>query len=198
VGEGAGDGYKFTVDDLERMPYVEGARYELIDGELYVSTVPPYTHQVTCGRLIAALSTWSRTGKAGEAGEAGETVGGPGLVFDRANSVIPDVVWVRRSRMAQALGADGNLHQAPDLVIEVLSPGTINTARDREIKLGLYSRRRVPEYWIVDWQRCQVEVYRRAGEALALSVTLSASGVLTSPLLPAFALPLDRLFAPLA
>jgi hypothetical protein len=41
VGEGAGDGYKFTVDDLERMPYVEGARYELIDGELYVSTVPP-------------------------------------------------------------------------------------------------------------------------------------------------------------
>ena len=174
------------------MPYVEGARYELIDGELYVSTVPPYTHQVTCGRLIAALNTWSRTETAGEA------VGGPGLVFDRANSVIPDVVWVRRSRMAQALGAEGNLHQAPDLVIEVLSPGTINTARDRELKLGLYSQRQVPEYWIVDWQGRQVEVYRRDGDALAAITTLTESGVLTSPSLPGFALPLARLFAPLS
>jgi Uma2 family endonuclease len=172
------------------MPYVEGARYELIDGELYASTVPHYTHQVTCGRLIAALGTWSRTEV------AGEVVGGPGLVFDRANSVIPDVVWVRRSRMAQALGADGNLHQAPDLVIEVLSPGTINTARDRELKLGLYSLRQVPEYWIVDWQGRQVEVYRRDGDALAAITALTESGVLTSPLLPGFALPLARLFAP--
>jgi Uma2 family endonuclease len=192
VGEGAGGGYKFTVDDLQRMPYVEGARYELIDGELYVSTAPHYTHQVTCGRLIAALGTWSRTEM------AGEVVGGPGLVFDRANSVIPDVVWVRRSRMAQALGADGNLHQAPDLVIEVISPGTINTARDRELKLGLYSQRQVPEYWIVDWQGRQVEVYRRDGDALAAITTLTESGVLTSPLLPGFTLPLARLFTPLS
>jgi Uma2 family endonuclease len=183
---------RFTVDDLEQMPYVEGARYELVDGELYVSTAPHYTHQFTCSRLITALNDWSRLATAGEA------VGGPGLVFDRANAVIPDVIWVRHSRMTHVLGADGKLHQAPDLVIEVLSPGTINTARDREIKLGLYSRRRVPEYWIVDWQERQVEVYRHAGESLALIVTLSESGALSSPLLPGFSLPLAELFAPLS
>ncbi|HEX2516672.1 MAG TPA: Uma2 family endonuclease [Chloroflexota bacterium] len=192
MGEGTGGGYKFTVDDLQRMPYVEGARYELIDGELYVSTAPHYMHQYVCSRLITALNDWSRTAVEGEA------TGGPGLVFDRANAVIPDVIWVRQSRFAQVHGGDGRLHQAPDLVIEVLSPGTINTARDRELKLGLYSLRQVPEYWIVDWQGCQVEVYRRAGDALAAITTLTESGVLTSPLLPGFALPLARLFDPLS
>ena len=188
---------RFTVDDLERMPYVEGARYELVDGELYVSTAPHVLHQVTCGRLITALNRWSDARPEGDP-SAGEAIPGPGLVFDRENAVIPDVVWVRRRRMAAVVGADGKLRQAPGLVIEVLSPGTINTARDREIKLGLYSRRQVPEYWIVDWQGRQVEVYRRDGDALALTATLAESGVLTSPLLPGFALPLARLFAPLS
>jgi Uma2 family endonuclease len=188
---------RFTVDDLELMPDVEGARYEVVDGELYVSTAPHVLHQVTCGRLIAALNGWSDTRTEGDQA-AGEAIPGPGLVFDRENAVIPDVVWVRRRRMAAVVGADGKLHQAPGLVIEILSPGTINTARDREVKLGLYSLRRVPEYWIVDWQRRQVEVYRRAGDALALVTALTESGVLTSPLLPGFALPLARLFAPLS
>jgi Uma2 family endonuclease len=186
----------FTVDDLELMPDVEGARYELVDGELYVSTAPHVLHQVTCGRLIAALTRWSDT-RSEDDHTVGEAIPGPGLVFDRTNAVIPDVVWVRRRRMAAVVGADGKLHQAPGLVIEVLSPGTINTARDREIKLGLYSLRQVPEYWIVDWQGRQVEIYRRAGDALALAVTLDESGALTSPLLPGFSLSLAALFAPL-
>jgi len=188
---------RFTVDDLELMPDVEGARYELVDGELYVSTAPHVLHQVTCGRLIAALNGWSDTRPEGDQA-AGEAIPGPGLVFDRENAVIPDVVWVRRRRMSAVVGADGKLHQAPGLVIEILSPGTINTARDREVKLGLYTLRRVPEYWIVDWQRRKVEVYRRDGDALALVTTLAEADALTSPLLPGFALPLARLFAPLS
>jgi Uma2 family endonuclease len=80
------------------------------------------------------------------------------------------------------------------LVIEVLSPGSTNERRDREVKLKLYSRRGVLEYWIVDWQARQVEVYRREELALRLASTLYATDPLTSPLLPGFACGIATLF----
>jgi Uma2 family endonuclease len=181
--------FHFTVDDLELMPQIEGARYELVDGELYVSTAPHFMHQLAATRMASALNEWSRSGLPGEA------VTGPGLIFDRQNAVIPDVVWIRRGRFAHVLGADGKLHDAPDLVVEILSPGTTNTVRDREVKLGLYAQRGVPEYWIVDWQRREVDVYRHDGHALIPVATLDETDTLTSPMLPGFRLPLPQLFA---
>jgi len=80
------------------------------------------------------------------------------------------------------------------LVVEVLSPGSVNERRDREVKLKLYSRRGVSEYWIVDWQQRKVEVYQRQQMALHLLATLYATDTLTSPLLPGFACPVVTLF----
>ncbi|MBI2218960.1 MAG: Uma2 family endonuclease, partial [Candidatus Rokubacteria bacterium] len=54
-----------------------------------------------------------------------------------------DVVWVSTQRLATVLWPDGKLHAAPDLIVEVLSPGAANERRDREVKLTLYSRRGV-------------------------------------------------------
>jgi Uma2 family endonuclease len=79
-------------------------------------------------------------------------------------------------------------------VVEVLSPGSENEQRDREIKLGLYSRQRVQEYWLVDWRQRTVEVYRHNGRTLQLVATLSGDDALTSPLLPGFSCPLLRLW----
>ena len=67
------------------------------------------------------------------------------------NRAAPDVVWVSKERLAAVLRRDGKLHGAPDLVIEVLSPGAKNERRDREAKLKLYARRGVREYWIINW-----------------------------------------------
>jgi Uma2 family endonuclease len=78
--------------------------------------------------------------------------------------------------------------------MEVLSPGSANARRDREVKRTLYSRRGVMEYWIVDWQTRQVEVYRRQEAALHLAATLYVTDTLTSPLLPGFACPVATLF----
>ena len=69
-----------------------------------------------------------------------------------------------------------------------------NERRDREVKLKLYSRRGVLEYWIVDWQQRKVEVYRRQEQALHLVATLYATDTLTSPMLPGFACPVTQLF----
>jgi len=90
------------------------------------------------------------------------------------------------------------LHAAPELMIEVLSPGKKNEGRDRQAKLKLYSRRGVLEYWIVDWRQRRVEVYRRDQIALRLTSTLYAQDTLQSPLLPGFACQISALFMDLS
>src|SRR5215467_12237079 len=171
---------RWTSSDLELMPD-DGKRYEIIDGDLYVSKQPHYYHQRVCGRLFSVLDAWSNESGAGEVNLA------PGLIFASDDDVAPDLVWMSKSRLATALRPDGKLHAAPELVIEVLSPGATNERRDREAKLKLYSRRGVLEYWIVDWRAQQVEVYRREEFALRLVATLYPAETLQSPLLPGFA-----------
>ena len=138
--------------------------------------------------MFALLQAWSSQTKTGIANLA------PGLIFGEEDDVAPDVIWISRERLATALQKDGKLHLAPEIVIEVLSPGTANEHRDREIKLKLYSRRGVKEYWIVDWQGRQLEIYQREEGILVLDRTLYGTDVLQSPLLPGFACKVDQLF----
>lgn len=178
----------WTTDAVEQMPRVEGERYEIIDGELHVTTQPHARHQATCDNIIIELGIWSRQTKLGRTFQA------PGVIFSPVEAVAPDLVWVSKARLERVLGPDGKLVAAPDLVVEVLSPGKANEERDRETKLGLYSRQGVPEYWIADWRAGTVEIYRRADDQLTLAETLTAGAELTSPLLPGFACPIDRFF----
>ena len=178
---------RWTSADLELMPD-DGKRYEIIDGELYVSKQPHWHHQYVCVRLFRFLDEWNEQTGAGVANAA------PGLIFGEHDDVAPDLVWISRERLATALGDDGKLHAAPELVVEVLSPGSTNERRDREAKLTLYSRRGVHEYWIVDWRQRQLEVFRREQAALHLRETLYEDDRLQSPLLPGFAVQVRQLF----
>lgn len=171
---------RYTSSDLELLPDIEGLRYEIIDGDLYVSKTPHWGHQTTCTAIASALSNWDRNTVAGQTAQA------PGVIFAPDQDVIPDIVWIRRDRLADALDDAGHLRMAPDLVVEVLSPGLTNERRDRELKLNLYSRQGVHEYWIADWQRQTLQVYRRSQAALQLVATLESDDVLTSPNLPGF------------
>ncbi len=179
---------RYTSADLERFPY-DGKRYEIIGGELFVSKQPGWEHQIMCTAIAVGLDTWS------VATNRGATAGAPGLVFAEDDDVAPDIVWISNERLESALGPEGHLHAAPELVVEVLSPGARNARRDREIKLGLYSRRGVQEYWIVDWMKRRIEVFRRDGNTLGLAGTPTIDDVLQSPLLPGFVLSLRDLFA---
>ncbi len=179
---------RWTSADLELLAD-DGKRYEIVDGELYVSKQPHWYHQLVCVDLAVALDRWSRDTGAGVVNIA------PGVIFADDDDVAPDLVWVSQERLATALAPDGKLHAAPDLVVEVLSPGLTNERRDREAKLKLYARRGVREYWIVDWQRRQIEVFRRLDATLQLVATLLEGDSLESPLLPGFAWPVAELFA---
>lgn len=179
---------RWTSADLDAFPD-DGKRYEIIDGELFVSKQPDWHHQLVCFEIGVALRTWSIDSGWGVTNLA------PGVIFGESDDVAPDVVWVSSRRLAAVLDADGKLHGAPDLVVEVLSPGSTNERRDREAKLKLYALRGVLEYWIVNWQKRQVEVFRRAEITLKLEGTLREEDALTSPYLPGFKCPVGSLFA---
>ena len=172
-------------------PPENGTRFEIIDGNLHASPPPHLYHQAVCVELASALHQWSRSN------QTGLTVYAPGLVVDEDDEVVPDVAWIRHDRLESALDESGNLRDAPDIVVEVLSPGQANERRDRQTKHKLYARRGVLEYWIVNWPRREVEIHRRARLGLALAGTLEAADSLSSPLLPGFSLPLRELFASL-
>jgi Uma2 family endonuclease len=177
--------------DLDALPD-DGKRYEIVDGELYVSKQPHWHHQFVCGQIFALLQVWSSQTGTGMANVA------PGVIFAEDNDVVPDVVWVSTERLSTGLADDGRLYVAPELVVEVLSPGSKNEHRDREAKLKLYSRRDVLEYWIVDWRRQTVAVYRRNQDVLQAAGILSAEEILQSPHLPGFECRLSQFFQGLA
>ncbi|MFN3927201.1 MAG: Uma2 family endonuclease [Pseudanabaenaceae cyanobacterium] len=177
----------WTSSDLELLPD-NGNKYEIIDGELFVTRAPHWKHQSTCGNLHYHLNTWCRFSK------LGYVAMGVGLIFGDRDDVIPDVVWVSTERYGMLIDEAGHLRGAPELVIEVLSPGAENERRDRQVKLKLYSIRGVLEYWVVDWQKQAIEVYRRENGVLKLTMTLYSEDVITSPLLPDFACPLAQIF----
>ena len=179
---------RWTSKDLESLPD-DGTRYEIIDGELYLSKTPHLYHQDVCGELQLVLGNWNRTTN------LGRVVAAPGLIFAEDNDVVPDLIWISHERLLESLESDGHLHSAPELVIEVLSPGRANERRDREAKLKLYNRRDVGEYWIADWQTRSIDVYRRKDAQLKLLKTLEETDTLESPLLPGFSVAVSAVFS---
>ncbi len=182
------DRVTWTTADLALFPEDDN-HYEIIDGELFVTRAPNWKHQKAATRISTALDTWS------EMSQLGEVVQTPGVIFSDANNVIPDVVWVSNARLATSLDEAGHLTAAPELVVECLSYGGDNEARDRRLKLKLYSMQGVLVYWIIDWKREQVEVYERDGNQLGLRETLRSGDQLACGLLPGFAVAVVRLFA---
>ena len=102
---------------------------------------------------------------------------------------------ISRDRLTVLLDEAGHITSAPELIVEILSPGTTNEQRDRVAKLKLYSTQGVQEYWIADYRSQQVEVYRRDNAQLKLVTTLLATDEITSPLLPNFCCLVRRFFA---
>mgnify|MGYP003445092560 FL=1 len=178
---------RWTSADLESLPD-NGNRYELIEGELVVTRAPDWKHQKVTNNVCVELTNWSRQTRLGEAVQV------PGLIFTDADNVIPDVVWVSYERLAQILDESGHLAGAPELVVEVMSPGEANEKRDRQSKLKLYSVQGVREYWICDRIKKQIEVYRRENGVLKLAMTLFETDNLTSSLLPGFSVSVAELF----
>ena len=175
-----------TNKDLECLPE-DGNRYELIEGELYVSTAPELIHQFTAGNIHFAFESFLRKNP------IGRIVYGPGVIFSDYDGVIPDLVYLSNERR-QEIATGTRIYGAPNLVIEILSPGTQNMERDRKVKLKLYDKYGVDEYWIVDTRARAIEVYRREDATLKFFTTFVTDETITTPLLPGFSCEVRGLF----
>src|SRR5258707_11535490 len=102
------DTLRWTIQDLESLPE-DSDRYEIIDGELYVSKQPDLQHQIVCSKIVAILERW------GEQAQMGMAIVTPGVIFTNDNAVVPDVIWISYERLTAALQADRKLHSAPEL-----------------------------------------------------------------------------------
>jgi Uma2 family endonuclease len=174
---------KLGYEDYARLPSGDGKRYEVLDGELYVTPAPSPLHQRLSKRLQRQLEDYF------EARGLGEVFNAPiDLILARHDIVEPDLVIVAEPAQISQRAIEG----VPLLVAEVLSPST--RAQDRGIKMRRYGDLGIPHYWIVDPDAETIEcwglegrVYRRVAEA-------SVPGVLRHPDWPGLSIDLAALW----
>ncbi len=144
---------RYTFADV--LAWDESERAEIINGEVFLMAPPSRAHQEISGALFAQLYSYLEGKpcrvyatpfavrlfeKDGEAPEDVDTM------------VEPDLSVVCDSSKLDEHGCKG----APDLVMEILSPST--RRHDRLVKLGLYQRAGVREYWIVNPEDKTIQV----------------------------------------
>jgi len=140
---------RYTVRDLESFPN-DGNKYELIRGELIVSTAPSVIHEMVVGRLNLALADYLRT-----LGLADTLFAVPAdISWDEETLVQPDLLVVRPEELTRSWESMKHLR----LAVEVLSPSSAR--RDRVDKRLLYQERLVETYWVVDPDAELVEEWR--------------------------------------
>ena len=178
---------KLTYEDFLELPE-DGKRHEIIDGEHYVTASPVTRHQLILGNLHFAIKAFLRER------DLGEVFLSPlDVLFSDFDIVEPDLIYLSRERWS--ILTEANLQGAPDLVMEILSPGT--RGRDLGIKRKLYERSGVQEYWIVDPEEETIEVLRHAGEIgfeRAALLRREAEDTLSTPLLPGLEVRLAEIF----
>lgn len=126
-----------------------GERWELVDGEVLVTSSPHWTHQRIVVRLTVLLDAYVRAHALGEVFPSPLDVTlEPGLVLQPDVLVVPPGELRRRSDIVRHLL----------LAIEAVSPSSAR--HDRVTKRPRYQRNRVPEYWVVDDTSQTIERWR--------------------------------------
>jgi Uma2 family endonuclease len=138
-----------TYDQWLRMPEVTDAIEEVVDGEILIMPPNKWNHTLIIENMRDALAAQL------DRHEFRVVVAVFGLVIRKAplTSRVPDLAVFQKSTIVER---DGYIHSAPQLVVEVLSPG--NTRRERERKLADYASLGVPEMWVVSPEARTVEV----------------------------------------
>lgn len=143
---------RITADEFFALPeYQENEFIQLIDGEVVIGVAPVPKHGFNADNILYYLMTYARN-HGGKAASAPVEV-----MLDERNIYEPDVFYIAPDGPCRE---DSRRYVGPpDLVVEVLSPGTAKY--DKEAKYQAYERNGVREYWIVDPANETFELYTR-------------------------------------
>jgi Uma2 family endonuclease len=170
-----------TYADLDHFPD-DGRRYELVDGQLFVSPLARRRHQWVVTRLAHRLMAWTDV-------HGGTVYAGVNVDLADDTHLEPDVGFAR-SQDTSGLGFE----RPPDLVVEVSSPST--RSFDLGEKKDRYAADGAEEFWFVDLDADVVQRFvRRAGRYDAPREHRRGEA-LTSELLPGLVLDVDDLLGP--
>lgn len=123
---------------------------ELLNGEILMVPAPSISHQLVTGNTFLAVHTLKPDGVA--------MFAPTDVSFDDENTVQPDVLWCSAQNKHCIRIEDQYWQGAPDLIVEVLSPGT--GRQDKNAKFKLYEKHGVREYWIADPVHKVLEVWQ--------------------------------------
>jgi Uma2 family endonuclease len=181
------DAYRLAYADWLQFPEDDGRLYEIVHGELLVSPTPSVAHQRISRRLVVLIDGYlAKTG-------SGEVFHAPTGVRLRDDVVLePDLVVVLREHADRI--AEQAIEGAPDLVVEILSPGT--AGRDLGIKRDAFAEAGIPEYWIVDPDAETIEVLALSGDGYRRAGRYGRGETLRSPGLATLAIDLSDVFTP--
>ncbi len=174
-----------TADEFEVSPFAE--THELIRGELYPIMPAGTLHGVVTNRLSTYLSLFVIENDLGEV-TAAET----GFKLINQSTVGADIGFIGKENLAKFGIPDSFFPTAPDLAVEVVSPG--NTSEEISTKVEDYLSSGSRLVWIVYPKRKVVVVYRRNNTVSFLHENddLEGEDVITN-----FRLPLEKVFAKL-
>jgi Uma2 family endonuclease len=176
---------KLTYDDFVGFPD-DGKRHELIDGVHYVTPSPWTRHQQLVVELLCSLYPYLRDERRGEA------LSYVDVVLSNHDIVCPDVLVILAEQAD--IVTPLNLRGAPAIIVEIMSD--VTRERDETLKRALYERAGVREYWTVDPDEDVVVVHRfEASDPETVTLRRGSAQLLTSPLLPGWARPVDDLLA---
>ena len=172
---------KLTYEDYCATP--DDKRCELLNGDLMMVPAPNVKHQRILLRLVHKLGQFILDH------ELEELLPAPcDVVLSDTDVVQPDLLFVSRAR-EHAITAE-NVREAPDLVIEILSPSTAD--KDLGYKHEFYGRHGVNEYWVFDPTAETVAIHRQRDGVLELVDTLGRRGTLRTPFLRGLEIQLDE------
>ena len=169
-------------------------RVELIRGRIFkMSPAPNLRHQKIAGALFYEIFDFLKNNPC-QVFHAPFDVRLPMPGNKRTGGKIdtvvqPDIVIVCDESILDEQGCNG----APDIVIEILSPG--NTKKEMKDKFELYQHAGIPEYWLIDPEHAFILIYslNEQGQYIGSSPFTDES-TLSSAVLKGFRLPLKKLF----
>ncbi len=182
---------RYTFADVLTWP--DDERAELIDGEVVLmAPAPSREHQEISGEVFRQLANYLE-GKKCKVYHAPFDV----RLFEKDGDtpedvdtvVEPDITIVCDHSKLDDRGCKG----APDMVVEILSPST--QRHDRLVKLGLYQRAGVREYWIVDPDSSTVQVFLQRDGSLQLHEVYDRQGVAKVNVLDGCFIELSKVFS---
>jgi Uma2 family endonuclease len=173
-----------TVSDYFDTPE-GGPRYQLIDGDLIPMPTPDSFHQMILWNLAGIIYTYLKKNPIGKAFFAPI-----GVLLTEINAYEPDLIFISRDR--ESLIAKRGVEGAPDLVVEVLSPGTARY--DKGVKKSIYARTGVVELWFIDPALREIHIYNLRQDAQNPSAVHSQNDRFESTLFPGLVFQCSEIF----